>query len=102
METEEFESELGKVALTKGHLERKKSDSEDWDIIHENFPEEKILEYASYRDIEEIEYEEGSIFPNIRVKIDGDWKRLFFRVGDQAEECFKRLRYRWNSFREVY
>lgn len=102
MEVEEFNSDLGKVALTKSHVERERSDSNEWDMIEENFPEKKIADHVQYEDIEEIEYEEGSIFPNIKLKVDGEWKRLFFRVGDEAKECFKRLRYRWTSFREVY
>jgi len=97
LNVDKFRSSLGEVALTQTHIERDISNSEDWDKIRENFSDEKLVEFAKYSNIEDMEIEQGSIFPNIRLKIDGDWKRLFFHVGDEVEECFKRLNYRWHA-----
>jgi len=102
LESDKFKSSLGEVAVTKGHVERKFSDSEDWDRIDENFSEEKLVEYAGFDEIEDLKLEKGSIFPNIRLKIGGDWKRLFFHVGDEAEECFRRLNYRWRAYHQLH
>ena len=101
-DVERFESDLGEVAVTKSHVERRRSDSSDWENIDSNFSKQKLVEYAGFDEIEDLEFEEGSIYPNIRIKIDGQWKRLFFHVGDKAEECYKTLMYRWNSYRELY
>lgn len=102
MGVDRFKSALGEVAVTEGHVERKRSDSDDWENIDKNFSEEKLVDHASFDNIDEIKFEEGSIYPNIRLKIDGQWKRLFFHVGDEAHECFKTLRYRWKVYRQVY
>lgn len=99
---ERFESDLGEVAVTKTHVERRRSESSDWENIDSNFSKQRLVEHARFEDIEDIEFEEGSIYPNIRIKVDGQWKRLFFHVGDEAEECYKTLSYRWNSYRELY
>ena len=100
IDTNKFKSSLGEVALTSSHIERVENDSSDWKRIRENFSEEKLVDYARYDDIQEMELERGSIFPNIRLKIDDDWKRMFFHVGDEVEECFKRLKYRWHSYQQ--
>lgn len=97
-----FESGLGEVAVTKTHVERRRSDSSDWENIDSNFSKQKLIEHARFEDIEDLEFEEGSIYPNIKIKVDDEWKRLFFHVGDEAEECFKTLKYRWNSYRQIY
>ncbi|MFB6100386.1 MAG: hypothetical protein ABEK16_03865 [Candidatus Nanohalobium sp.] len=102
MNSDRFESDLGEVAVTKTHVERRRNDSEEWERITDNFSEEKLVDEAEYVDIEDMELEKGSIYPNIRLKVDGDWKRMFFHVGDEAEECFKRLKYRWNAFHQNY
>jgi len=102
VEIERYRSTLGEVAITKSHIERDISDSEDWDRINENFSEEKLVEYARFEDIEDLKLEKGSIFPNIRLKIDGDWKRLFMHVGDEVEECFRRLNYRWRAYHQLH
>ena len=102
MEIDRFRSTLGEVAVTRDHIERDFSDSEDWDRINENFSEEKLVEHASFKDVEDLELEKGSIFPNIRLKIDGDWKILFMHVGDEVEECFRRLNYRWRAYHQMH
>ena len=102
VEIDRFRSSLGEIAISKSHIERDFSDSEDWDRINENFSEEKLVEYARFEDIEDLKLEKGSIFPNIRLKIDGDWKRLFMHVGDEVEECFRRLNYRWRAYHQLH
>jgi len=98
VEVDIFDSNLGEVAVTRTHIERSRSESEDWERINDNFSEEKLIDEAMFEQVEDIELEKGSIYPNIRLKIGGDWKRMFFHVGDEVEECFKRLNYRWRAF----
>ena len=50
-----------------------------------------------FRDIEDIDYLQESVYPCIKIKIDGGWKRLFFHIGDQAKSCYRRLEYNWKS-----
>lgn len=102
VEYDEFESELGDVAVSMEHIEREHRSSEKWDKIQENFSEEELLEKAYYRDIEEVEFVDGEVFPNIRVKIDDDWRRLFFTSEDEAAECFELLNYRLNAYRQTH
>ncbi|QKQ98946.1 hypothetical protein GKQ38_05540 [Candidatus Nanohaloarchaea archaeon] len=101
-EVERFQSSLGEVAVDKTHIERRRKDSSDWENIRSNFSEQKLADNVPFDEIEEIEYEDGSIYPNIKLKVDGEWKRLFFHVGDNAKDCLKTLRYRWNSYRQLY
>jgi hypothetical protein len=100
MDSDKFKSALGDVAVTKHHIERETSDSEDWEKIRDNFSDKKLVGSADFTEIEDIELEKGSIYPNIRIKIEGEWKRMFFHVGDEIEECFLRLRYRWKAFNQ--
>jgi hypothetical protein len=100
MDPDRFESDLGEVAVTKTHIERERSNSEDWKRINENFRDKKLVDSADFTEIEDIELEKGSIYPNIRIKIEGEWKRMFFHIGDEIEECFLRLRYRWKAFNQ--
>lgn len=102
LEYEEFESELGNVAVSLEHIEREQRNSEKWDKISENFSEDEILEKAHYSEVEDVEFGEGEKFPNIRAKVDGDWKRLFFTGEDEAEECFELLKYRVNAYRQTH
>jgi len=97
-----FESSLGEVAITNTHIERDVNDSSDWEKIRSNFSDGKLVEYVRFDELEEMEMEKGSIFPNIRLKVDKDWKRLFFHVGDEVEECFKRLNYRWRAYHQLH
>ena len=102
MEYEEFESELGDVAVTRDHIERESRESEDWEKISENFSSEELVDKIHFSKIEELKYQPESIFPYILFKVDGAWKRMFFRDGDRSEECFKLLEYRWKAFRQIY
>ncbi|MEF8880514.1 MAG: hypothetical protein V5A72_01645 [Candidatus Nanohaloarchaea archaeon] len=100
METDRFDSELGEVSVSRTRIERDRSDSEEWERIKDNFSEEKLVDVAEFKDIEYGELEDGSIYPNIRLEIDGEWKRMFFHVGDDVQECFTRLKYRWRAFQQ--
>lgn len=102
MDYDEFESELGNVAVSTEHIEREHRETKKWEKIKENFSEDELAEKIHFREIEDVEFQPGSMFPNIRVKTDDGWKRLFFTGEDDAEECFKSLRYRLNVFRENY
>ena len=102
VEYDEFESDLGNVAVSLEHIERERRSSDSWDKIRENFSEDELLEKAHYRDIEDVEFVDGEVFPNIRVKLDGDWRRLFFTAEDEAEECFELLKYRISAYRQTH
>ncbi|QGA80910.1 hypothetical protein [Candidatus Nanohalobium constans] len=102
VDVDRFRSSLGEVAVTRGHVERKRSQSDDWDRIDENFSEENLVDYVDFEDVEDIKLEKASIYPNIKIKVDGKWKRLFFHVGDEVEECFRRLNYRWRAYHQLH
>lgn len=99
---EEFESELGDVAVAQDHIERRKSDSSKWSKIRETFSENKLADYIHYEDINGLEFEPGEMFPNIKVETEEGLKRFFFSGGDEAEKCFDELNYRLNVYRENY
>ncbi len=102
MEYEEFESELGAVAVTKDHVEREDRDSEEWEKIRENFTSDEIVDKAHFSRIEGIKFRPESIYPHILLKIDGGWKRMFFKAEEDAKDCFKLISYRWKSFKQIY
>ena len=97
-----FRSSLGEVAVDREHIERKRTQSDDWERIDSNFSKEKLVDYARFDEIEEMELEKASIYPNIRLKIDGDWKRVFFQAGDEFKKCFRRLNYRWRAYHQLH
>lgn len=102
MSHEEFESELGDVAVAQDHIERRKSDSGKWSKIRETFSENKLVDYVHYEDVEELEFQPGEMFPNIQVETDEGLKRVFFSGDDDARKCFNELKYRINVYRENY
>jgi hypothetical protein len=102
MRVDRFDSSLGEVAVTDSHVERDISESGDWDRIRENFSSEKLVEYVHFEDLEDIELDKGSVFPSLKLKIDGGWKRLFFLVGDEVEDCFDRINYRWRAYHQLH
>ncbi|MFB6199797.1 MAG: hypothetical protein ABEJ83_02880 [Candidatus Nanohaloarchaea archaeon] len=101
-EYEEFSSELGKVAVSKDHLERERSSSEEWKEIEENFGSDQILDKIHFSEIQELEIQPETMRPYIKVKTDGDWKKLFFKNEEVAEECFTRFRYNYRAFKQNY
>jgi len=99
---DEFESDLGKVAVTKEHIERERTETKDWERITENFPSQGLVDKVHFSRIDDMEYESESMFPNIRLEIDGEWMRMFFKQGDEARECFRTLNYRYHAFMQNY
>lgn len=103
MSVKKFDSDLGEVAITQSHIERKRENEEEWNRIKDTFNENKLIDEAHFTNIKEIEYKEGSIYPHIKIKLkDEGWKRMFFHVGDEAQECFKTLKYKINVYRQTY
>lgn len=102
MDYEEFSSELGKVAVSEEHVERDRSESEEWSRIEENFSANDLVHKIHFSKIDGLEFQPESMFPNIKIKTDSGWKRMFFEQGDEAEECFKKLRYNWHAFQQNY
>jgi len=100
VKTEKFHSQLGEVAVTRTRIEREREG--DWDRIEENFSEEKLVDSMHFSNIKEIRLQKNSVYPIIRMKVDGNWKRMFFHVGDDVDECFNRLNYRWRAFRQTH
>ena len=94
---ESFESDLGDVKVSKTYIRREKKESEHWDRIERTFHDRELVEKAMFREIENIDYLQESVYPCIKIKIGGDWKRLFFHIGDQAKSCYRRLEYNWKS-----
>ena len=99
---EEFESELGDVAVAQDHIERRKSKSDKWSKIRETFSENKLSDYIHYEDVTSVEFEPGEMFPNIKVETEEGLKRVFFSGDDEARDCFDELKYRLNVYRENY
>ncbi|MFB6203508.1 MAG: hypothetical protein ABEK01_03375 [Candidatus Nanohaloarchaea archaeon] len=104
MEMKEFESELGKVAVTETRLERKRSESEEWDLIEKNFDEDDLLDGIDFDEIDDIDFRKGSMYPFIKVKPEDEdrYKRIFFKSKEKAEDVFRLLRYRWHVFNQIY
>ena len=96
-EEETFESDLGDVKVSKTYIRREKTESEHWDRIERTFHEKELIREARFNLIQDIEYLPESVYPCIKIKIEDTWKRLFFHIGDQAQECYKRLEYNWKS-----
>ncbi len=103
MKYKEFESELGNVAVTRDHIEREEvtEESKHWERITENFHDKELVDYIHLSEIEDIEYRDESVYPCIRIKTEDGWKKLFFHVGDNAEECFRILRYNWHAYKQT-
>jgi len=102
MEYEEFESELGNVAVTRDHIERENRESEDWDKIRETFSSEELVDRVHFSKIEDLRFQPETIYPCIILKVEGDWLRMFFKGDDPVEDCFKLLKYRWKAFQQIY
>jgi len=100
---DEFESELGDVAITDDHIEREERESEEWDKILENFNSEEIIDKVHLSKIDHLKFRPGALYPCIKIKCGDEWKLLFFKSEDEsAEDCFKCLNYRWKAFKQIY
>lgn len=102
MDVERFESDLGEVAITESHIERKRNDSDDWERIESHFPEQKLIDKAHFSKIEDTRVIHGSVFPNLEIMIDGEWKRIFFHIGDPVDECHDELVKRIKAYRQTH
>jgi len=99
MDKEVFESELGDVILTIDSISRPERKGNDWKRIESEFSEDKLIDQASFREAEDIDFDYGSYFSVLKLKIGSEWKRMFFKSGE-AKEAFDLLNYRWNVYRE--
>lgn len=99
---DEFKSDLGNVAVSAEHVERQIVESKWMDMIRDEFDEEELVTSTHFSHIEAVEFEDEEVFPNIKLKVDGEWKRLFFHGNEDAEECFRKLKYKLNVFRQNY
>jgi hypothetical protein len=95
---EEFLSELGNIAITDSHVERESRESDNWQKIKENFSSEELVDRLHFSEIDSLGFRPGSMFPQILIKVDDDWRRMFMSEDDKAHECFKYLRYQWNAY----
>jgi hypothetical protein len=99
---EEFESELGDVAVTKTFIEREPVESKHRELIEENFNEGEIVDRLEYENINGMHVVDGSMFPFIQFDTEDGMKRLFFRDAETAEDCLKQIRYNWHAYQQNY
>lgn len=99
MDEKIFSSDIGDVKVSIDEIER--SDRKgDWSRIESEFSERDLVDYVDFRNLEDIEFDPGSYFSVIKLKIDNEWKRMFFRFQDQADECFDFLKYQFSSYKQ--
>lgn len=102
IEVDTFESELGDVAVTSSHIERTERVSEEFEELEEILGTEEVLDKVHLSEVEDIDADFDAVYPFVAVKIDGDWKKLFFKTEELAENVYKAVNYRWRSYREIY
>lgn len=102
MEYEEFESELGNIAVSKSHIEREDSDNHWIEERKEREGEDKLVESVDFSQIEDIEYEFGTVLDSVNLKVDDGWKKLYFKSEENAREVLKNLEYKLKAFRQNY
>jgi len=99
MSYKEFESKLGDVAVSKHHIERQRN-SKEWEKITKDFTEEELVDSASFDKIEDVDWEKGSAYNVLKLKIKGRWQRMFFKAEDATEKCAKLVKYRLNAYKQ--
>lgn len=102
MEYEEFESDLGDVAISKRHVEREESDNHWIEERKEREGEDKLLESVDFAKIEDLEYEIGAVLHSINIQVEDGWKKLYFVSEETAQEVMDNLEYRLKAFRQKY
>jgi hypothetical protein len=102
LEYEEFESDLGDIAISKRHIEREESENHWIEERKERLGEEKLVENVDFARVKDIEYEIGSVLNSINLKVDGEWKKLYFVSEETAQEVFDTLEYRLKAFKQKY
>ena len=98
----EYQSMLGDIAVTTSHVERKSRDSDDWELLEKNFPEQMIADEIHFSNIEQITYTEGSTFPYIEFQTVKGAKKMFFSIGDPYKKIFTELKERLATYRQAY
>jgi hypothetical protein len=102
LEYEEFESDLGDIAISKRHIEREESENHWIEERKERLGGEKLVENVDFARVKDIEYEIGSVLNSINLKVDGEWKKLYFVSEETAQEVFDTLEYRLKAFKQNY
>lgn len=102
MDYEEIESKLGNVAVSTEHIEREKSNNPEWDDILENYSADEVLTSLHFSDVNDVDLQKDSSYPNVKLKSNEVWQRIFFEDQEKAGKCFKLVRYRWQAFRQVF
>jgi hypothetical protein len=102
LEYEEFESDLGDIAISKRHIEREDSDNHWIEERKEREGADKLLEAVDFAKIEDLEYEIGSVLHSINIQVEDDWKKLYFVSEETAQEVMDSLEYRLKVFRQNY
>lgn len=101
MEKDKYRSELGDIVITRSHLERSQRCGE-WKEIKQAFDQRELVDKIHFSKIEDLDYQPESFFPYLKIKTDGEWKKVVMAPEDSHKEIFKRLRYRLKSYRQVY
>lgn len=99
---DEFESELGNVAVTKTFIEREPVENKHREMVESNFNEDEIVERLEYEEINDMHVVDGSMFPFIQFDTSDGMKRLFFRKSETARRCVKQIRYNWHAYQQNY
>lgn len=102
LDYEEFESDLGNIAISKKHIEREDSDNHWIEERREREGAEKLLESVDFTEIEDLEYEIGSVLHSINVRVEDEWKKLYFVSEETAQEVMDVLEYRLKAFSQNY
>ena len=99
MDEKIFSSELGDVKVSIDEIERPERKG-DWSRIESEFSKKELIDQIDFRELEEIDFDPGSYFSVIKLKISGEWKRMFFRFEDEGDDCFDFLKYRFSSYQQ--
>lgn len=98
----EYQSMLGDIAVTASHVERKRKDGDDWELLEKNFPEQMIADEIHFSNIKQLTYTEGSTFPYIEFQTESGEKKMFFSIGDPYKKIFKEIKERLATYRQAY
>lgn len=94
----EFKDQFGEIVVSPTYVERVRENQDKWEEAEDEFEAGEIVDKIRYSDIDEIDFQPESRLPVVLVKTDGEWKRLVLEDPDQAEEVYKRLRYRYQAY----
>jgi len=94
-----FKSELGDVKIFPDRITRENRKG-DWSKIKSEYHEPKLVDSINFINIENVKINIGSYYTVLKIKSDGKWLNMFFKTSDDAEKCFKALKYGLNVYRE--